>query len=485
MQVNLLENGVGYVNDILIVSERRHLLKMLCSNLEKNHGLSIHAVPFSANTVSEFLEIRPDLLILDSHLAVPYQSIIQKIQHIDQTQITIVLTDAQNEWVNSRNVVSLKHESLTSEHLHQAVYTILNEKQIVSEAHDYIELDWQENHIRLNRIEDHMIFTITSSEVIPINLEIMKCIEDHLRATSKSIKIYPEGKTMLCIVSSLETRIDVNIKELSQILFNKFGLDHSIIYWDDMHWSTLESLTSEINLLEDYHYFLRGSVISSYDISDLRTKASFDIINNLLVGMLSSVLEGRTSEVSKYLKELFIKLLKPSKDLCGLSYARTWLSSIASVLESISKESHYEIKTFPAIELELEYTEKTFKKYATRFEKQEISKTVYKAILFIYENFDCEISLDNAAQSLSVNKIYLSRVFKKNTGTTFMEVLIMHRLKVANHFLSHTHLKIYEISNRVGYSDSHYFGRLYKKRIGMSPNEYRVRSGDYSNGGRS
>lgn len=53
-----------------------------------------------------------------------------------------------------------------------------------------------------------------------------------------------------------------------------------------------------------------------------------------------------------------------------------------------------------------------------------------------------------------------------------MEVLIRVRMNKAKELLEQTTLKNYEIAERVGFSDPHYFGISFKKMTGMSPTEY-------------
>jgi len=66
-------------------------------------------------------------------------------------------------------------------------------------------------------------------------------------------------------------------------------------------------------------------------------------------------------------------------------------------------------------------------------------------------------------------------MFKKETGDTINNYLTEYRLTKAKKYLRETLLTASEISLKVGYRDSSYFGRIFRKRVGMTPNDYRNR----------
>ena len=86
-----------------------------------------------------------------------------------------------------------------------------------------------------------------------------------------------------------------------------------------------------------------------------------------------------------------------------------------------------------------------------------------------------ELSLASAAKVFYLNSSYLSRIFKKETGRSFVEYLTDLRIEKAKLLLKNSDLKIYEIAERVGIDNPNYFGILFKKVEGCSPLEYRGR----------
>lgn len=89
-----------------------------------------------------------------------------------------------------------------------------------------------------------------------------------------------------------------------------------------------------------------------------------------------------------------------------------------------------------------------------------------------YMDFDC--SLSSVAKSIHISPSYLSLIFKKEAGITFVNYLTLLRIRQAKQLLSSTDLMVYEVSTSVGYENYSYFSTVFKKATGLSPREYRL-----------
>jgi two-component system response regulator YesN len=92
---------------------------------------------------------------------------------------------------------------------------------------------------------------------------------------------------------------------------------------------------------------------------------------------------------------------------------------------------------------------------------------------YIINNFNKNITLKDVANEVLLSQNYLSELFKKEVGEGFYDFLSSYRIKKAKELLLTTNLKIYEVAQNVGYSDSITFGRAFKKMTGTTPNNFR------------
>lgn len=91
---------------------------------------------------------------------------------------------------------------------------------------------------------------------------------------------------------------------------------------------------------------------------------------------------------------------------------------------------------------------------------------------FMEQNYSRDISLNDVAGDLGMNAIYLSQLFKKETGSTFSAYLTKVRMNQAIRLLRTGEYKIYEVSEMVGYQTVQYFSKVFKKETGKNPKDY-------------
>ncbi len=115
---------------------------------------------------------------------------------------------------------------------------------------------------------------------------------------------------------------------------------------------------------------------------------------------------------------------------------------------------------------------------SNKYSKYE-SALIRQAKLFIHENYNRGISLDDAATYLNVSVGHLCRVFTNEINKSFMKYLMEVRINKAKELLLGSNASVSEISELIGYSSPTYFNNLFKKNVGQSPIEYRKGSRTY------
>ncbi|WP_286229949.1 response regulator transcription factor [Neobacillus mesonae] len=101
------------------------------------------------------------------------------------------------------------------------------------------------------------------------------------------------------------------------------------------------------------------------------------------------------------------------------------------------------------------------------------SPIVQNVLQFIHAHYDQGLSLKTLGQQFHVNAIYLGQLFQKEVGVVFSEYLNRYRLEKAKELLKTTHYRAGEIGKKVGYSDTTYFYKQFKKTVGTTPSEWR------------
>ena len=96
-----------------------------------------------------------------------------------------------------------------------------------------------------------------------------------------------------------------------------------------------------------------------------------------------------------------------------------------------------------------------------------------RARAYIQSHYTEKFSLDQMAEALFVNKIYLSKCFKQITGDTLLHYHNQTRCERARALLLGTELPMEVIGDRVGFATPSHFARVFRSLYGCSPTEYK------------
>ncbi|NOU98172.1 response regulator [Paenibacillus sp. LMG 31456] len=98
---------------------------------------------------------------------------------------------------------------------------------------------------------------------------------------------------------------------------------------------------------------------------------------------------------------------------------------------------------------------------------------IQKAVTFMEQHYHRDISLQEVADAVYLTPNYFANLFKERTGETMLNFLSDIRISKAKELLKQPDIKIYEVAERVGYTDAKYFGQVFKKIVGLTPVEYK------------
>lgn len=258
---------------------------------------------------------------------------------------------------------------------------------------------------------------------------------------------------------------------------------------------------------------LRGDVTSEQEIIDSRLFNSSKMIPNTVCFIQGFVKEANREETDgwqapqviqkcfekyfskfdgkiffvPYRKHLLMLLRVPS----GYASPRLWKQgeeAVLNVIEELQKEygiylfigvgciynepqllhkSYIQAKTArrtpPYERLELRYFDETAKE-----------PQILKSIDYILDHFADEITCTKVAAHINFSPTYFSRLFKKETGRSYVEYVSFVRLQRAIALIRHSDNTLEQIAEELGFNTPNYFSNTFKKYVGLTPSEYRA-----------
>ncbi|MDA3733254.1 AraC family transcriptional regulator [Niameybacter massiliensis] len=109
---------------------------------------------------------------------------------------------------------------------------------------------------------------------------------------------------------------------------------------------------------------------------------------------------------------------------------------------------------------------------ASQFANRDKKVIVQSLIDYMRSYYMEDISLDNISKNMYLSPVYISKIFKEETGTSPINYLIQIRLEKAKEILEKHDMPINLVAKSVGYDDAYYFSKLFKKYYGSAPSAY-------------
>ncbi|QTH41601.1 response regulator [Cohnella sp. LGH] len=103
----------------------------------------------------------------------------------------------------------------------------------------------------------------------------------------------------------------------------------------------------------------------------------------------------------------------------------------------------------------------------------EKSSAVRKMREYVYAHYGEKVDLQVLAGHLYMHPVYLSKIFKQETGGNFTDFLLGYRMSMAKELMRHKAYELSDIARMVGFDDYSYFNKQFRKTQGLSPQEFR------------
>ena len=111
----------------------------------------------------------------------------------------------------------------------------------------------------------------------------------------------------------------------------------------------------------------------------------------------------------------------------------------------------------------------------THHENVKMNAVAETILEFIEQHYKEDLSLQDVAGSMNYSDAYFCKIFKQCFDKSFLMFLTEYRVEKAKILLADKSSNVKEVSAEVGYRDSNYFARIFKRIEGVTPTEYRLR----------
>ncbi|MCI6139822.1 AraC family transcriptional regulator [Clostridium sp.] len=257
-----------------------------------------------------------------------------------------------------------------------------------------------------------------------------------------------------CLCSRLYGKEGFSISSLSQT--NHIAL----------HYETQESTGKNKNVTE--------SIEKRYDAEEAMMDAiahgDYEKAKENIHALLSSAPEQRLPDTIRDRKNFLIIL----NTLCRKATQRGKVHPV--YLDELSRKLAFKLENLNTLSQLDAFPHEALRKYSLlvrSYSTQGYSLAVQKVVNYISLNLQEDLSLDRLAEIFSLNKSYLSSLFRRETGQTLTDFVIQKRMEHAICLLNTTPTSIQEIAARCGILDLSYFTKLFRRTKGMTPSQYR------------
>ena len=252
-------------------------------------------------------------------------------------------------------------------------------------------------------------------------------------------------------LSLIKRAYEQSITALNKKAFigNNCIIDYTEITSDSIDTPTLsdDNINSIITHISLFEKDKALKIIDEYfsALTNSKSPCIKEVINNIIE--LSITLIKIFIKNTELMNIVFGRTVKPAIELSNFEMAndvKLWISDIISKLSDN-----------PQIRL-----------------KKNCSPLVNETIFYIMKNYNTSISLEEIARKNFVSSGHLMRKFKQETGKNFTQYLTEFRMNTAISLLKSGKYKVYEVAEMVGYRDSDYFYKTFKKVTGKNPKYY-------------
>ncbi len=460
---------------VLIVSENRKFLKNICEALVEYENIVIKIVNYSTSAFDAFVSHKPDVIIIDSLIMIPLHILLNELKQC-RWPFSILIYGEIKELANwkdlnikciekkdlqkvGRIILDTKTQALSAT-LKTSTYN--STKKLKSESY-FITPEYY--HILISKYVGH-------DNVI--HDDTLKKLNQHIDTLGNPEIFNVLNQDIIIAFKQSDIKISNALDKVHSIIKYYISPNYVSIYAKKIRWDNVNSICMELLTATDFCYFFHGESVNYTLMTERLKKSSFQKNIYFITDIFTDIIKNDIVSLKERLANIYLHNIKATLDNASLRHFRdtlTFANAFFSKMLTLPLERHN--TNYISIENEFEDVLDAFVTLATKLNELKFSDIVSNAMIYSFQHYGEELSLQDIAKALSVSKMHLSRVFKLQTHMTYLEFLQGYRLFIAKELLINDQRMINEIAAMTGYEDSRYFSKMFKKNVGISPKEYR------------
>lgn len=319
-------------------------------------------------------------------------------------------------------------------------------------------MDFENKHIVFNGPEGRIIAIVELDKYKEDETKESEGVYiDKFRHVCKLVKKYLKFTITIGIgnpVNGIRNIRDSYLESLAALQNKVIAIGSKVLLFSDLGTESMSIGFYQNEVNEKLILALRTN--SSEDITRLLSdvfkfmkdkKLSFEYVFSVVMGLVSLCL-SYINEIDKNVDKVFGKDFSPYIEIrnkTSLDALYKWTVEIFEKTLAFSEESRY-TKSKVIVDSVREYIEKNY--------------------------HNSSLSVEGIACEFYINSSYLRRIFRKELDMSVNDYIVDIRMQKAKELIGHGNTRLSDISEMVGYNDTGYFSKSFKKKFGFSPSEY-------------
>ncbi|NOW06629.1 response regulator [Clostridium beijerinckii] len=334
---------------------------------------------------------------------------------------------------------------------------------------------------RYSQYENFQV-AIVDSEVI--NLE--KNVKTALNVYSEEIDIIKIDSYIVLLFKGFKNiRVNRTLQDLFEKIIKEIGRNIFITIGNEVRKSIdiHKSYKEAERLMKQKFLHLEKGIISSNideeEKNDKGEKEGFDIEK---IYSYVEVNDLEQLKISFEKIENYLKQNNYSEDKIKIMAIRIFLELKEKLVKDYNLEENLivdkeqiieEIYLQNSLKELMSYLLENFTIFSNKIADNSSDNIIKRMTNYINKNYYKDLKLEGLSEIFNYNSAYLGKLFKSATGENFNTYVDKIRIEKAKVFLTEEKLKVYQVSEKVGYKNIDYFHSKFKKYVGTSPLNYK------------